>query len=55
VSDTEKLRVASIRELNDQLRQCGIGGQIMITSGIQARGPLFRQKSIAGGSGLCRL
>ena len=37
MSDTP-LKTARIRELNDQLRRTGIGGQIVITSGIQALG-----------------
>ena len=32
-------RTARIRELNDRLRRHGIGGRMMITTGIQALGP----------------
>jgi uncharacterized protein DUF3768 len=37
MSDTP-LKTARIRELNDQLRCTGIGGRIVITSGIQVLG-----------------
>ncbi len=34
----EKAMTAKIRQLNDQFRQTGRGGRIMLTSGIQALG-----------------
>ncbi|MFZ4699589.1 MAG: DUF3768 domain-containing protein, partial [Candidatus Methylumidiphilus sp.] len=34
----EKAKAAKIRQLNDQFRQTGRGGRIMLTSGIQALG-----------------
>ena len=34
----EKAKTAKIRQLNDQFRQTGRGGRIMLTSGIQALG-----------------
>ncbi|MFZ4700690.1 MAG: DUF3768 domain-containing protein [Candidatus Methylumidiphilus sp.] len=34
----EKAKTAKVRQLNDQFRQTGRGGRIMLTSGIQALG-----------------
>ena len=34
----EKAKTAKIRQLNDQFRQTGRGGRIMLTQGIQALG-----------------
>ena len=36
---SERKNVAEVRRLNDQLRCNGVGGRIMITSGIETLGP----------------
>jgi Protein of unknown function (DUF3768) len=38
MSDGGSIKTARIRELNDELRHNGIGGRIMITAGLEARG-----------------
>ena len=40
-------RRARIAELNDQLRRTLTGGRVMMTSGVQARGPAFVAKAVA--------
>jgi hypothetical protein len=35
----EILKTARVRALNDSLRRCGRGGRIMITAGLDVRGP----------------
>ena len=47
---TEEERRALIAKFNDELRQTGEGGRIVMTSGVSAMGPDFRRRGHGGGA-----